>query len=110
MKLDDDSMNRSLTVNVLWRHAFLRKRRAGEPDNVRPPTGGTFSRAFAGAVAGRPYVIRLSARPAALDGFAKGDYAGHHLASPAVPIPRSIAIGRAGDLFFAISERAVARP
>lgn len=98
-------MNRSLTVDVMWLHAFLRERLAGEPEGVRPLTGGTFSRAFACAVAGRPYVIRLSALPNALDGFAKDDYAGHHFASPGVPIPRSIAIGRAGDLVFAISER-----
>ncbi len=72
---------------------------------MRPLAGGTFARAFACAVAGRPYVIRLSALPAALEGFAKDDYAGCHFASPAVPIPRSIAIGRTGSQVFAISER-----
>ena len=100
-----DTMNQSMTVDATWLHAFLRERLAGEPEDVRPLTGGTFSRAFACAVAGRPYVIRLSALPDALEGFAKDDYAGRHFASPSVPIPRSIDIGCAGNLFFAISER-----
>lgn len=101
-----NAMNQAMMVDMIWLHAFLRERLAGQPENVRPLTGGTFSRAFACAVARRHYVARLSALPDALDGFAKDAYAGQHFAASDLPIPRSIAIGHAGDLVFAISERA----
>lgn len=86
--------------------ALLRERFAGEIADVLPLAGGEFSRAFAFTVGGRDYVVRLNAHAHAAEAFAKDDYAGGHFASPALPIPRVVAIGETADRHFAISERA----
>jgi hygromycin-B 4-O-kinase len=85
--------------------ALLRERFAGEIADVLPLAGGEFSRAFAFTAGSRDYVVRLSAHAHAAEAFAKDDYAGRHFASPALPIPRVVAIGQTADRHFAISER-----
>ncbi len=89
--------------------ALLREQFADEVEGVRPLARGTFSRGFAFAAGGREYVVRLSAAPHAAEAFAKDDYAWRHFASPALPIPRVVAIGRTADGHFAIGERVAGR-
>jgi hygromycin-B 4-O-kinase len=88
---------------------LLREQFADDADAVRPLAGGEFSRAFAFTAGGRAYVVRLNAAAHAAEGFAKDDYAWRRFASPALPIPRVVAIGRMADVSFAISERAAGR-
>jgi hygromycin-B 4-O-kinase len=85
---------------------LLRERFAGEVADLRPLAGGVFSRAFAFTAGGRAYVVRLNTAAHAAEGFAKDDYAWRHFASPALPIPRIVATGRAAGGHFAIGERA----
>lgn len=87
--------------------ALVREQFGSEVADVRPLSGGEFSRAFAFTAAGRAYVVRVSAFAHAAEAFAKDDYAWRHFASPALPIPRVVTIGQSGDGHYAISERVV---
>lgn len=78
-------------------------------EDIQPLSGGFFSQAFAAAVAGRQYVIRINAEVHAAESFAKDDYAWRHFASPALPIPRVVATGTTADGYYAISERAAGK-
>ena len=89
--------------------ALLREEFAADAEGLLPLPGGAFSRAFAFTAGGRDYVIRLSSAPQTAESFAKDDYAWRHFASPALPIPRVVAIGPAADGHYAISERAPGR-
>ena len=89
--------------------ALLREHLGGVAEGVRRLAGGEFSRAFAAAVGGRRYVVRLSGFEHAGEAFAKDAYAGRRFASPELPIPRVLAIGRCDGDHFAISERAAGR-
>lgn len=93
----------TLAREVLARHF------AGEVADLQPLAGGFFSRAFGFVADGCPYVLRLNTAAHAAEGFAKDDYAGRHFASPSLPIPRSIAIGRTAEGSFAIGERVAGR-
>jgi hygromycin-B 4-O-kinase len=86
--------------------AVLRERLGAEVAALRRLAGGEFSRAFAGEVGGRGYVVRISDFPHSEEAFAKDEYAWRHFASPALPIPAVVARGPAGQGHFAISERA----
>ena len=85
--------------------ALLRQHFMSVGVDLRLLAGGEFSRAFAFDADGRPYVIRVSASPHAPEVYAKDEWAFRHFASPALPIPRVIARGEEGELYFAISER-----
>src|SRR6476661_1578572 len=89
--------------------AILREHFAGEVGALQPLAGGEFSRAFAFESAGRAYVIRFSDSVLADEVYAKDEYAWRRFASPALPIPRVVARGRAERGGFAISERAAGR-
>jgi hygromycin-B 4-O-kinase len=89
--------------------AVLRERFAGEVADLRPLAGGEFSRAFGFVVDDRAYVVRVSSFPHAAEAFAKDEYAWRHFASPALPIPRVVAVGQSADDHFAISERVPGR-
>jgi hygromycin-B 4-O-kinase len=89
--------------------ALLRERFAPDAGELHPLAGGEFSRAFAFTVDGRDYVVRVSTFPHAAEAFAKDDYAWRNFASPALPIPRVVAIGQYADGHFAISERVAGR-
>jgi hygromycin-B 4-O-kinase len=89
--------------------ALLREHVGSEVAGLHRLAGGEFSRAFAFQIDGRAYVVRVSAFPHAAEAFAKDAYAGRHFASPALPIPRVVALGRTADEHFAISERAPGR-
>jgi hygromycin-B 4-O-kinase len=98
-----DERDAALARALLWEHV------GGEPGEAQRLAGGEFSRAFAAAVDGREYVVRISAVEHSGEAFAKDDYAWRHFASPALPIPRVLAIGRCEAGHFAISERAPGR-
>ncbi len=89
--------------------AIVQPRFAGAVTGIQSLTGGVFSRAFAFAAGCQEYVIRLSTFEHAAESFAKDAYAGRHFASPALPIPRVIAIGQHGPDHYAISERVAGR-
>ena len=88
---------------------LVREQFPDEVEDVRPLTGGEFSRAFAFTAGGRAYVVRLSAAPHAAESFAKDAYAWRHFASQSLPIPRVVATGRTADGHFAISDRVAGR-
>jgi hygromycin-B 4-O-kinase len=92
-----------------WVRGLLLRRFAGDVGRVRLLGSGEFSRAFAFESGGRALVVRVSTSPHAEGNFAKDDYAWRHFASPRLPIPRVLAIGREGDAWFAVSERAAGR-
>jgi hygromycin-B 4-O-kinase len=96
-------------VDAAGARDLLRERFADDAADVQPLAGGEFSRAFAFTAGGRAYVIRINAAAHAAEGFAKDDFAWRNFAAPALPIPRVVAVGRAGDACFAISERAAGR-
>lgn len=77
--------------------------------DIRPLTGGVFSRAFAFVADDRDYVIRLNREVHARQSFAKDDYAWRHFASPALPIPRIIAAGESAGFHYAIGEKVAGR-
>lgn len=85
---------------------MVRRHLAAEVTDVHRLSGGEFSRAYAVTVAEQAYVVRLNAHDHAPEAFAKDAYAAHHFASPALPIPRVVAIGDVGPYHAAISERA----
>ena len=89
--------------------ALVREQFAGEVADLCPLAGGEFSRAFAFTVDDQAYVVRVSPFAHAAEAFAKDAYAGRHFASPALPIPRVVTIGRCADGHFAISERVAGR-
>jgi hygromycin-B 4-O-kinase len=103
------SMTLKPAADVTHTRALLRQRFAGDAAEVRPLTGGVFSRAYAFTAAGQGYVIRLNTAAHAAEGFAKDDYAWRHFASPALPIPRVILTGQAGEVQFAISDLVLGR-
>ena len=84
---------------------LIREHVAGEVTDLERLKGGVFSRAYGFRVDGRPLVVRLSGAPHAAEAFAKDDYAARHFASPALPIPRIVAIGQLSDGHFSIGER-----
>jgi hygromycin-B 4-O-kinase len=89
--------------------AVLAERFGAGVGALEPLAGGEFSRAFAFATGGRAYVVRFSAYPHAVEAYAKDAYAWRHFASPALPIPRIVAMGRAGGGAYAIAERVAGR-
>jgi hygromycin-B 4-O-kinase len=89
--------------------ALLRAQLGRPVADLHPLAGGEFSRAFAFAVDGRDYVVRVSSFAHAEEAFAKDEYAWRHFASPALPIPRVVATGAADGGHFAISERVAGR-
>ena len=97
------------TVDATLARDLLREQFADDADDVRPLAGGEFSRAFAFTAGGRAYVVRINAAAHAAEGFAKDDYARRRFASPALPIPRVVAVVRVADACLAISERAAGR-
>lgn len=101
------SMAREMGDDTARLRALLRGQFTSEIEGVTSLFGGEFSRAFAFTAGDQPYVIRLNAFDHAVDAFAKDDYAWRHFASPALPIPRVVAIGQADGQHFAISERVV---
>jgi hygromycin-B 4-O-kinase len=86
--------------------ALLRECLGGEARDVQPLAAGIFSRACAGTVDNRRYVVRLSDAPHAAEGFAKEAYAARTFGSPHLPIPRVIAAGQTAGGWYAISEYA----
>jgi hygromycin-B 4-O-kinase len=98
-------MMQRLADEAAWLRALLRAQFATDVQDVVPLFGGEFSRAFAFTANGQSYVIRLNPFDHAVEAFTKDDYAWRHFASPALPIPRVVAIGQADGLHFAISER-----
>lgn len=90
--------------------ALLMSQGMGAIEKVALLAEGEHSRAFAFTAAGQDYVIRLNSAAHAAESFAKDDYAWRHFASPRLPIPRVLAIGRLAEGHFAISERVTGRP
>ncbi len=109
MVLEGEDMVRESEGELTRVRALLREQFADEAEEVRLLPGGEFSRAFAFTAGGQGYVIRLNSAAHAAESFAKDDYAWRHFASPALPIPRVVAIGRRDGFHFAISERAAGR-
>jgi hygromycin-B 4-O-kinase len=90
--------------------ALLGERFGDGVDGLQALSGGFFSDAYAFTAGGREYVVRLNSEIHARGSFAKDDYAWKHFASPALPIPRIVAIGEISGGYYAISERAGGRP
>jgi hygromycin-B 4-O-kinase len=99
--MPDISRDRSIALV----RQLLREQVGDGVEDITPLAGGFFSQAFAAAVAGRHYVIRINSEVHAAESFAKDDYAWRHFASPDLPIPRIVATGTAADGHYAISER-----
>lgn len=90
-----------MAVDVGSASAFLASRFGRACDNIAPIGAGEWSKAFAFRWQGGDYVIRFGAHR---EDFAKDRLAAQY-ASPALPIPRIIELGRALDGYYAISER-----
>ena len=88
-----------LTDEVL---ADLRSRFGPGLPDPQPFAAGAWSRAYAFAVDGRELVVRVGEHG---DDYLKDAAAATRFASPRVPVPKVIAYGEAGGLFYAVSER-----
>lgn len=84
---------------------LLTARYGAAVSGLRALAGGEFSGAFAFDTPAGAFVVRVSPSLHAAEMFAKDEWAFRHFASPALPIPRVLAISEDHGLFFAISER-----
>jgi hygromycin-B 4-O-kinase len=96
--------------NIAGLPALLRELFGDRVAGVERLTGGVFSRAFAFSVDERDYVVRVNAAAHAAESFAKDDYAWRHFASPALPVPRIVALGETSGWHYAIGERVAGLP
>jgi hygromycin-B 4-O-kinase len=97
------------SVDAAWLRDLLREHVAGSVADLRHLAGGEVSQAFAFTVGDRAYVLRLSANEYAGEAFARDAHAGRHFASPDVPAPPVVALGRCAGGHFAVSERVPGR-
>jgi hygromycin-B 4-O-kinase len=88
-----------LTAEIL---AELRRRFGPGLSDPQPFAAGAWSRAYALAVDGREVVVRVGHHG---EDYLKDAAAATRFASPRVPVPRVIAGGEAGGLFYVVSER-----
>jgi hygromycin-B 4-O-kinase len=86
-------------------HKLIREHFGDDVSDIRPLSGGVFSRAFAFTAGDREYVLRLNREVHARESFAKDDYAWRHFASPSLPIPRIVATGETDGFHYAVSEK-----
>jgi hypothetical protein len=91
----------AVTIDVARAEAFLAAHFGSDAGDVTRLGLGVWSQAFAFRRAGQDYVVRFGAHQ---EDFAKDRLAARY-ASPALPIPRVVEIGRAFGGYCAISER-----
>lgn len=77
----------------------------GEPVfNLEVVAGGNVAQTFSFTAGAEDYIVRFNAQM--LVNFEKEAYVYENFASPRISIPRVVHVGRAGDLHFAITEKA----
>jgi len=87
--------------------AFLKEEFDPHVTHLEPITGGEVSQGFFFTSQNNQYVIRINKSDA---GFQKDAYAYKHFASPYIPIPKTIEIGKLNEeFFFSITKRAPGR-
>ncbi|HEU0080513.1 MAG TPA: aminoglycoside phosphotransferase family protein [Candidatus Paceibacterota bacterium] len=92
------------TIGIEEVNGFLRQKFAGGATEAVFIKGGEVSQAFAFDSGGKNYILRVNRHNQR--GFEKDRYAHEHFASVTVPIPKIHEIGKIGDNFYALSERA----
>ena len=89
--------------------ALLAERFLAPEGPLAPVGGGQVAQTFAFTAAGRDYIIRFN-HDNMLVNFEKEAYVYQRFASPQVPIPPILQVGRLDDLVYAISQKMPGRP
>jgi hygromycin-B 4-O-kinase len=85
----------------------------GPVEDLQPLSGGNVAQTFSFSVAGnkdavaKDYIIRFNATMPV--NFEKEAYVYEHFASSEVPVPRVVKLGKLGDIYYAITEKARGR-
>jgi hygromycin-B 4-O-kinase len=88
--------------------ALLRETFAAPIEDLTPLEGGQVAQTFSFTAGGQAYILRFN--PGNFDvTFAKELFIYTHFASPCIPIPPILKVGRLGDLSYAISRKMAGR-